>query len=132
APLKVAKAEPSGQATNAIVRVMAFLCDLLLAYTLLTIFMPFDDFSTFLDFIPNQLADLLGIEWATFWNSIMEDHVIIAEILADLYQFIAGAFPVVPLLLMFILVRLGSVLILGVSFSQFLMGVRSTGNFIWA
>ncbi len=119
-------------ATNALVRVFAVLCDLVLSYSLLVILMPFDEFRNFIDFIPGFIGSLLDVEWKALWSGVMEDYGFIAEMLNDAYQFFSATFHFGPLLIIFVLNRLITTLLLGVSFSEFALGVRASGNKIWA
>ena len=129
---KVPKVVRSTYSANALVRVFAVLSDLLLAYSLLIIFMPFDDFRNFLEFIPSAIGELLGVEWATLWSILMEDYAFVGEMLNDAYKFFSDTFQFVPLIIMFVVLRAGTTLLLGVSVSEFALGIRSTGNGIWA
>lgn len=117
---------------NALVRVVAFVLDLILAYTLLVIFWPFDEFRHFLDFIPAELAHLLGVEWSALWESFTQDFEFVRELASDVFGFISGYIHMAPLLMVFLLLRFVSTLFLGVSISEFLLSVGPTGNRIWA
>lgn len=117
---------------NALLRVIAVASDLLLSYVVLEIFMPFDDFKAFLEFIPAELSSLLGVEWAALWSAVMQDYAFVAEMLEDGYQFFSSTFHFVPLLITFILLRVASTFIFGVSLSEYALGIRYSGNGIWA
>lgn len=119
-------------ATNALIRVFAVFSDLVLSYSILIILMPFDEFRNFIDFIPGFLGSLLDVEWKALWAGIIEDYGFIAEMLEDGYQFFSTTFHFGPLLIIFVLNRLITTLLLGVSFSEFALGVRASGNGIWA
>lgn len=119
-------------ATNALIRVFAVFSDLVLSYSILVILMPFDEFRNFIDFIPGFLGSLLDVEWKALWAGVMEDYGFIAEMLEDGYQFFSTTFHFGPLLIIFVLNRLVTTLLLGVSFSEFALGVRASGNGIWA
>jgi hypothetical protein len=117
---------------NALVRVLAVTCDLLLSYSILIIFLPFDDFRNFLEFVPSSIGAFLDVEWSAFWASIMEEHAFVGEMLADVYKFFSSTFDFLPLLITFVSLRVLSTFIFGVSFSELLLGVRALGNRIWA
>lgn len=117
---------------NSLIRVLAVISDLLVSYCILVIFMPFDEFKNFLEFIPSFIASLVDVDWAGIWNELMQDYAFVGEMLKEGYQFFSSTFQFLPLLLTFILLRLVSTLFLGVSISEFALGVRASGNGIWA
>lgn len=119
-------------ATNALVRVFAVFSDLVLSYSLLVILMPFDDFREFIEFVPGFIGSLLDVEWSALWASVMEDYAFVGQMLEDGYQFFSTTFHFGPLLIIFILNRLLSTLFLGVSFSEFALGVRAGSHPVWA
>lgn len=129
---KLSAVQGPAYATNSLVRIVAVLGDILLAYSLLVILMPFDEFREFLDFIPNFFLELMGVDWKGMWEAVVADYGFLGEMSQDLYQFMSSTFHIGPLLLMFILTRLVSTFILGVSISEFVLGVRAHGNGIWA
>ncbi len=118
-------------ATNALVRVIAVAGDLLLAYSLFVIFSPFDEFRAFLDFIPGMLAETLDVDWKSLWEAFSQDYGFVGEMLQDLFNFMSSTFHFGPILLVFVLLRLVSTLIWGVSFSELILGVKAHGNAIW-
>lgn len=117
---------------NTLVRVVAVTLDLLLSYTLLVILWPFDEFRKFIEFIPAELANLLGVEWSSLWESFTQDYEFIRELATDAYGFVSGHVHIGPLLLIFLLVRFVTTLFLGVSISEFLLSIGAMGNKIWA
>lgn len=121
----------SSYATNSLVRVLAVLGDVLIAYILYIIFSPFDEFRAFVNDTPVFLGELLGVEWSGLWTVVNEEYAFIGEMLNDLYSFFSSTFQVGPFFLMFILVRLITTLLFGVSISEGVLGVRSHGNTIW-
>lgn len=129
---KVSFAISTTYATNALVRVFAVFSDLVLSYSLLVILMPFDEFRNFIDFIPGFLGSLLDVEWKSLWAGFIEDYGFVAEMIEDAYQFFSSTFHFGPLIIVFVLNRLITTLFLGVSFSEFALGVRAGGNGIWA
>lgn len=118
-------------ATNALVRVIAVVADLLLAYSLFVVFSPFDEFRAFLNFLPDTLADLLDVNWENLWQAFIQDNGFIGEMTQDLFKFMSSTFHFGPIFLMFVMVRLVSTLIWGVSISEFILGVKAHGNAIW-
>jgi len=118
-------------ATNSLVRVIAVLCDLLIAYALSIVFMPFDEFRSFVADVPAILGSFLDIDWNGLWSVINEEYAFVGEILKDLYSFFSTTFNFGPLILLFFVVRLISTLLLGVSISEVFLGVRAHGNVIW-
>lgn len=127
--VKVSHVEPSA---NALVRVFSVICDLLFSYALLVIMSPFDEFRAFLKDVPEVLSSLIPVDWNAIWKMLQADYGFITEMLSDIYSFLAGTFDYVPLLILFILLRVISTLILGVSFSEYFLGVRPTSNPIYA
>jgi hypothetical protein len=121
----------SSYATNSLVRVIAVLCDLLVAYALSIVFMPFDEFRSFVADVPAMLGSLLDIDWNGLWSVINEEYAFVGEMLKDLYSFFSTTFNFGPLILLFFAVRLVSTLLFGVSISEAFLGVRSHGNVIW-
>lgn len=121
----------SSYATNSLVRVFAVLGDVFIAYILYIIFSPFDEFRAFVNDSPALLGELLGIEWSGLWAILNEEYAFVGEMLKDLYTFVSKTFQIGPFFLLFIMVRLISTLLLGVSISELMLGVRSHGNAIW-
>ena len=119
-------------ATNSLVRIVAVIGDILLAYSLMIVLMPFDEFRQFLDFIPNFLLELVDVDWKGIWAAVVADYGFLGEMSQDLYNFLSNTFHIGPLFLMFVLTRLVSTFLLGVSFSEFVLGVKSYGNGVWA
>jgi hypothetical protein len=129
--LKVVPKEDNKSA-NSVVRLFAVIGDLLLSYSVLVIFLPFDQFREFLEFVPSFISSNLGIEWTAFFEGILQDAGFAGDMLRDGVQFISNTFQFGPLLIVFILLRLFSTLLIGTSVSEFFMGRRSTGNALWA
>ncbi len=121
----------SPYATNSIVRLIAVLCDFIIAYALTIIFSPFDEFQNFVKDVPVMLGELLDLDWQSLWSILNEEYAFLGEMLKDLYSFFSSTFHVGPLVLLFILIRLISTLLFGVSFSELFLGVRSHGNAFW-
>jgi pSer/pThr/pTyr-binding forkhead associated (FHA) protein len=122
----------STDAANSLVRLFAVIGDVLLAYSVLVIFLPFDEFRGFLDFVPGIFSSIFGVEWNAIIGSLIEDSGVPPEMIQDITQFFAKTFNFGPLLIVFIFIRLITTLIMGVSFSEFALGIRATGNGIWA
>lgn len=116
---------------NSLVRLVAVVSDLLLSYSLLVIFMPFDEFRSFLDVIPNLASEFLNIDWTAFLTGMEKENEFLATMLKDLYLFLSSTFHVGPLVLMFFMNRFLTTLLLGVSFSEFMLGIRASGNPLW-
>lgn len=129
APLKKVEVE---LAANSVVRLFAVIGDLLLAYALLVILSPFDEFRSFLEFIPGTLTSLLDVDWNAMTETILQDAGFVGDMLKDAFAFISSTFHFGPLLITFILSRLVTTLLFGVSAVEFLMGIRASGNGIWA
>ena len=129
--LKVVSSINSSYATNSLVRLVAVICDLLIAYILYVVFSPFDEFRTFVNDVPVLLGNLLDVEWGGLWATITEEYAFIGEMVKDLFSFFSSAFHFGPLFLLFIMVRFVTTLLFGVSLSEGVLGVRSHGNSIW-
>ena len=121
----------SSYATNSLVRTIAVLCDLLLSYTVFIVLYPFTVFKAFVFSIPVMIGDLLEIDWATLWAAFNEDYAFVGELLKDGYEFLSVSFNIVPLIILFVLLRIISTFLFGVSFSEWALGVRAHGNAIW-
>lgn len=119
-------------ATNSLVRVLALLGDLLLSYAIIQIFSPFDDFRDFLTLIPKELGILLDVDWDVVWSSLTEDHLYLQSAADDLFKFFAETFHVGNLFLVFIIIRIFTTFMFGVSISEVILGVRANGNKIWS
>lgn len=117
---------------NSLIRLVAVVCDLLLSYSLLVILLPFDEFRSFLDFIPAFIGDVFHIDWSALMEQIEQENNFVASMLKDIYVFLSSTFHVGPLFLMFILIRIFSTFILGVSISEFVLGIRASKSPLWA
>ena len=128
---KKKKSKNSPYATNSLIRVIAVGCDVMLAYCLFVIFSPFDEFQSFVSDVPVMLGNLFDINWSGLWTVLNEEYSFVGEILKDLYKFFSVTFHIGPLILLFVMVRLLSTLLFGVSISEAMLGVKSHGNLIW-
>lgn len=126
-PISINKSDSA----NALIRVFAVLCDLILSYSLLVILTPFDEFRDFIDFLPNALNELFKIDWMAFWSTLRADYGFFGQMLQDGHAFFTSTLNIVPLLVTFILTRFITTLILGVSLSELCLGIRASGNIIW-
>lgn len=120
---------------NALVRVFAVGCDLLLAYSLLVIFSPFDEFRQMMQEIPSSLSSLvslLEIDWNFLWSMLKADYAFIAEMLEEGYKIATASDSYFALLVLFFFVRFISTLIFGMSPGEFGLGIRPYGNKVWA
>ncbi len=124
-------AQNSHYATNSLVRLIAVLCDLMIAYSLYIILHPFDEFRAFLSDIPSLLGSLLNIDWNAFIDILNEEHAFVGEALKDLSTLFTGTIHIAPVILLFFCVRAISTVILGISLSEGILGVKSLGNPIW-
>ena len=118
--------------TNAILRVFAVASDLLLSYSLIVILMPFDDFRGFLEFVPGEISSILEIDWQQFKMAIIDENPFLGEFLGEFSSLFAIDFDFYGLFIVYFALRFLTTIILGVSASEFFLGIRSTGNFIWA
>lgn len=117
---------------NAIMRVFAVILDLLVSYSILIIFSPFEVFNEILGFIPELLATELDIDWKALWVAFIEDYNFIQEIINDVTTLVPLSFNFISLLLVYVLLRFFSTIIFGVSLSEYFIGIRPTGNKIWS
>ncbi len=141
-PIKISSKEPVKKtsfslstpkiSTNSLVRVFAVTSDFALSYVILTVLMPFDEFRTMLEGIPLLLADLIPVDPKALIADLGIDLSFLNEIGADLWQILSSTFQVVPFLIVYVFIRAASTLLLGVSISEFFLGVRSSGNKLWA
>ncbi len=129
---KQAIAPSSKDSANALARVIALGCDFLLSYAILVVFLPFDDFRGFLEFIPAAVIGLLPVDWELLSKDLTRDYGPVMEHLKDIYTFVTVTFPLGQLFLMVLLTRLVSTFVFGVSVSELLLGIRATGNGVWA
>jgi len=117
---------------NSLVRLVAVISDILLAYSLLVVLSPFDEFREFIESTQGTLKSFVAIDWEVLASSLKEENGFLGTLVIDIYDFLSATFNVGPLILMFTLVRLISTLILGVSISELFLSVRSRGNALWA
>lgn len=130
---KISFSLPSYDAANSIIRVLAISSDLLLSFIVLTVFLPFDDFRNFLNFIPTEIADLGDFKWENLWVVATEElGTSVTDLLREVYLIANEIVPVLQLVLVFFLIRFTTTLIFGVSISEFMFGMRGNFNFIWA
>lgn len=122
----------TGSATNAVIRVFAVLCDLLLSYAILVIFLPFDEFRMFLDSVPEFIGSFIDFDWKALLSTITQDAGFAEDMVNDGLEFLSSTFHILPLLIVFAVTRIISTLIFGVSLSELFLGVRSDGNPIWS
>jgi len=116
-------------AANTLVRVFAIGLDILLANIISIVLGPYDDFKSLMnETIPQIFAELNLKE---IFGVILEEQPILVEIFNDVLNFGKEFFDIGTILLTFILIRIFSTLILGVSVGELLIGMRSKGNFIW-
>ena len=121
----------SSVATNSLLRVFALGADLLLAYSLLIIVAPFDEFRTFVADLPSLLNELFQLDLAGLWLSLKEDYPIVGEIAVELGSLFSSIPNLGPFVFLFFCLRLISTLVFGVSVSELGLGVRSHGNSLW-
>ncbi|WPU66376.1 FHA domain-containing protein [Peredibacter starrii] len=128
---KVISIDAPNYATNSLVRLAAVIGDFLLAYSLLVVLQPFDEVRNFLDFIPSFALSLVDADWQGMWEAFIADYGFVGAMAEDAFAFFSNTLNPGPLVLMFMLVRLISTLIFGVSISELLLGVGSKGNILW-
>jgi hypothetical protein len=128
---KVMMLQAPEYATNSLVRLLAVICDFLLAYSLLVILHPFDEVRSFLEFIPSFLLSLVEADWKGIWEAFTADYAFVGAMFEDAVKFFSNTLHPGPLVVMFLLVRLTSTLIFGVSISELFLGVGSKGNILW-
>lgn len=120
------------KAANTLPRSFAIFGDMLIAASLHAIFTPFDDYKAYQDFIPGFIGELLGQDLSTMWDAFLQDQPAIAELLKDIMSEGTKSFPLVDIFINFAVLRFVTTLILGVSISEFILGMKSIGNAIWA
>lgn len=121
----------SREAANALVRVGGMIGDVLLAYLILTIFMPFVEFQTYLNDVPLTFFSLAQIQPAQLWQHISTSYPEPARLAADFAEFVTSAINIVPLIITYGSIRLLSTLIMGVTVSQAILGIRAQGHPVW-
>lgn len=121
----------SKQAANALIRIGAMIGDLLLAFAILIIFLPFDEFKTFLHDVPEVLSGLVGIDWDQLWKQFSRDYSGPAALISDLASFLTSSIQIIPWLITYAMLRIISTLLLGRSISQSALGIKSSGNGLW-
>lgn len=131
-PVKKVASFTSNYSTNALIRVLAVLSDLLLAYSLFVILHPFDEYRIFVEDAPAQIGQLLDVDWKHMWAAVIEDYAFIGTFLEDSYQFVNATIHITPIVINFLVIRLITTLLFGVSFSEWMFGVRALGNGIWS
>lgn len=129
---KIRLSYPTYEATNSIFRILALIGDFLLAQIILMVFTPFDDFRNFLSYIPTVVAEAGDFRWGDFWMIAKEEVPEVTEILGEVYLLLSEYVDVLPLLIVFFLIRFLTTILLGVSVSEFMFGVRANFHGIWA
>ncbi|MGE3609740.1 MAG: FHA domain-containing protein [Bacteriovoracaceae bacterium] len=129
--LKLVSRQRTTKSSNSILRVVAVICDLLLAYAFLIIFSPFDEFREFLNVIPTFVENLIGLS-SNDVNQFLQQQGYLGQMAQDLLTFFRSTFHFGNIILMFVILRMAFTLILGVSLSEFLLSMRADGNFLWA
>ncbi len=127
--LSMSTPDPSA---NALVRVLAVGADLFLSYIVLVIFNPFDDFRSFLESVPVLVEDVSGVTLKDLWGSVIDDYPFVQELISEGHELLSSSLEIGSIILVFILLRLLTTLLFGASFSEVCLGMRATGNPIWA
>lgn len=118
--------------TNAVIRVLSVFTDLILSYAILIVFMPFDEFRDLINVLPELISTHVSVDWDALLSSFGQDLGFLKDMLNDGMTIVSSSFPVVPLVLIFLFLRLIFTLLFGVSLSELLLGVRPVGNKLWA
>jgi hypothetical protein len=121
----------SKDSANALIRVIAVAADLLLAYIILAILMPFDEFRSLIHSIPAIISSFLGPHWNELWTQLSKNYGFVADMLTDGYKFFDNIFNFIPLLTMFVIIRVITALFFGASVSELILGIRASGNTVW-
>jgi hypothetical protein len=121
----------SKEAANALVRVGGMIGDVLLAYLILIIFMPFVEFQTYLEDVPSTFFSLIQVDPVLLWNQLSTTYPEPSRLAADFAEFVTSAINIVPLIITYGSVRLLSTLIMGVTISQAILGIRAQGHPLW-
>lgn len=116
---------------NALVRLAAVVGDFILAYIVMILLMPFDEFRELLDLIPTLIADSLNFQWGPLWGEVKHEYGAPAEMLGDVVGFIQASFNFLPLILIFCLIRIATTFLFGITISEMLLGIRAGMNGIW-
>lgn len=122
----------SYQASNALLRVFAVLGDFALAYIVLILFWPFDEFREGINTVPLMISDLTQLDWSVLWTDFKTAYMTPAEILEDITAIVLSYVDLLSLVIVYAGIRLLSTLIFGVSFSQLIFGMRAGMHGIWA
>lgn len=137
-PYKLVISAPTSSA-NAIIRVMSVCCDFLLAYSILSIFSPFNDFRMFLEFIPDTLGELVGMKGSYLWSALISDYPVLEEIrlflmavVTELLNLSSLELDFVSLVVLYAIIRFVTTLFMGVSISEFFLGMRCEGRPVWS
>lgn len=120
------------KAANSLPRLFAILGDILIAASLHTILLPFDDYKAYQQFVPGMMTELLGQDVNVLWDTFLQDQPALAELIKEIMSEGVRAFSIVDILIDFAVLRLLSTLIFGVSISEFFLGMKSIGNPAWA
>lgn len=119
------------QAANTVIRIFAITGDLLAAYAIFIILNPFDEYRIFINDLPAMTGEVLGLDWNGFWDALTADYPIIEEVNKEVSNFSLNLVFLKPTFINFALIRIFSTLLFGVSFTEGLIGIRSSGNVIW-
>lgn len=118
------------RAANAVIRAVAIGVDLLLTYSILILFTPFDDFKNVLGEVQKVGTEIFLSLWALA-SPYLQDFGFIEEMFKDFYSFASSTFHFEPILVVFFLIRFLTTFIFGVSIGQYLVGIKGTKSFVW-
>jgi pSer/pThr/pTyr-binding forkhead associated (FHA) protein len=121
----------SYHSANILVRLFSIIGDLIVSYTIVEVFLPFEDFKTVVDYLPVAVLDLLSMEMGSLWDILVADIPYLHEVVKESAVFIKDTTLLQPILVTFFLVRIITTIFFGVSISEFMMGIRAVGNGIW-
>lgn len=122
----------SYRSANTLLRVFALLGDFFLAYVILILIRPFDDFKLFLSELPAILQELTPVSVSEVASLLRGEYQIPIDPIIEVFGFINGYLEIYPLVVVYCIVRLLSTLLLGTSFSQFMLGIRAGMHPLWA
>ena len=121
----------SYHAANSLVRILAIIGDVLFSIVLIEVMWTFDSFRGFLEYVPSLFFELIGMDQETLWSLVTTDVPEIKPLVDEALVIANQIVPVGPLFMTFIIVRLISTFVLGVSISEFMVGMRAVGNGVW-
>lgn len=126
--------EPAPESSSALVRLLGLLCDVLIVLIVHMLLSPFKAFEMFVTDFPlmiwSGIAPFYEAQIAPVVKQFIADYPAVGEMLKDFNQQLDDYIVVAHMLFLFVMLRVVTTLIFGVSLGQILVGIRAYGNVV--